>query len=136
METDNLKIMENFDHLTKPCMHGQLASRQGTRTIIAGQQMAVGECRSAVCNFKSLESSWEFRFENGESRLQGSSDSRWRRMLFSYPMWWDTGVVANQRLGKGEGWAWFDDFPGSDHHGSMCHARTTTRASRLDAVFV
>lgn len=75
------------------------------------------------------------RFENGESRLQGSSDSLPRRMLFSFPMRWDTGVVANQRLGKGEGRAWFDDFPGSDHHGSMCHAHTTTRASRRDVVF-
>jgi hypothetical protein len=33
--------------------------------------------------------------------------------------------VANQRPGKGQNWPWFDVVPGSDHHGSMCHAHTT-----------
>lgn len=97
--------------------------------------MAIGETREAVCNFKKSRSIMGIRFENGESRLQGSRGSLPCRMLFSFPMRWDMGAVANQHLGKGEGRVWFDDFPGSDHHGSMCHARTTTRASRRDVVF-
>ncbi len=79
---------------------------------------------------------WGFEVEDGETRLQGWSGSLTSRMLFSFPIWWNEGVAANQRVGKVEEQAWFDVSLGSDHHSSRVMLTPLPPTSKHDAILI